>query len=100
MSGYTKGPWDGTHGVMRPNEGKPYFPIFAHCKGGGDPTLCTVWASVPDEEFEANAALIAAAPDLLEVVCRLLREDAAGHYTIGLIEDAQAAVAKARGGEA
>lgn len=41
------------------------------------------------------ARLFAAAPDLLDVVERLLREDADGEYTIGLIEDARAAIAKA-----
>lgn len=43
-------------------------------------------------------ALIEAANDLLNVAIRLLREDADGDYTIGLIEDARAAVAKAKRG--
>ena len=48
---------------------------------------------------EANAALIAAAPDLFLAVERLLREDDGGHgdLTMGLIEDAQAAIKKAKG---
>ncbi|MBI3524656.1 MAG: hypothetical protein HY066_09020 [Betaproteobacteria bacterium] len=49
------------------------------------------------EEAVANELLIAAAPDLVEVVQRLLREDSDGEYTIGLIEDARDAIAKAEG---
>lgn len=48
-------------------------------------------------QADANKRLIAAAPDLLDVVIRLLREDADGEFTIGLIEDARAAIAKAEG---
>lgn len=50
---------------------------------------------------EADQRLYAAAPDLLLVARRLLKEDDGGHgdFTIGLIEDAAAAVAKATTGE-
>jgi hypothetical protein len=44
-----------------------------------------------------DALVISAARDLLAVVERLLKEDADDDYTIGLIEDARAAVAKAEG---
>ena len=47
----------------------------------------------------ANGLLISAAPDLLDVVKRLLREDEADEFTIGLIEDARAALKKAEGDE-
>ena len=52
--------------------------------------------SFPSDQRD-TAALISAAPDLLAVVERLLAEDADGHLTIGLIEDALAAQAKAKG---
>jgi hypothetical protein len=56
-------------------------------------------ASIPyiDAEAVANARLIAAAPDLLDALRRLMREEADGEFTIGLIEDARAAIAKAEG---
>mgnify|MGYP003381826519 CR=1 FL=1 len=40
--------------------------------------------------------LIEAAADLEQVAKRLLKEHADGEYTIGLIEDAQAAIARTR----
>lgn len=50
----------------------------------------------PNSESEANARLIAAAPDLLEALEVICREFANGHP---LIQQGRAAIAKARGEE-
>lgn len=55
---------------------------------------------VSREEAEANARLIAAAPDLLATLEALLPavgEFPRDPYTLGLVEDARAAIRKARG---
>ena len=56
-------------------------------------------ANESDEEGVANTHLIAAAPELLEALKRLIREDDGGNgeLTVGLFEDAAAAIAKATG---
>lgn len=48
---------------------------------------------------EVAPSLAEAAPYLLDVVRRLIREDEAGELTMGLIEDARAAIAKAEASE-
>lgn len=85
MSAHTPGPWavDG-HFVVR----------------GDGTALCDVWASrpIPNAEAEANARLIASAPDLLEALEALVWDrdvrDVATHHDIGR---ARAAIAKAKG---
>lgn len=62
MSGHTKGPWI----ILRAGNGYPYQ---IHAPNGDHVKDVTRWASisVPSlPEGEANARLIAAAPDLLE----------------------------------
>lgn len=59
--------------------------------------ICYTEPMLTDEVANGNALLIAAAPDLLDLARRLLQEDADGDFTIGLIEDARAALAKAEG---
>mgnify|MGYP000900739309 FL=1 len=91
---YTPGPW---------NIGSSDLPVSRmsiHCKGHKDSCHSTVALMVSrgvigishDEEF-ANARLIAAAPDLLDVLEELVAE----FGVCGLTEKARAAIAKATG---
>ena len=91
---YTPGPW---------NIGSSDLPVSRmsiHCKGHKDSCHSTVALMVSrgvigishDEEF-ANARLIAAAPDLLDVLEELVAE----FGVCGLTGKARAAIAKATG---
>lgn len=89
MSNHTPGPW------MIRAERYRYIHVYAH--GGGIAHLDTV-----DGEGMANARLIAAAPDLLEVLEELLsmcqrQEDFHDDGDGCMFERASAAIAKARG---
>jgi hypothetical protein len=102
---HTPGPWN----RERYDTGRSpsrYFPITAirngkHCRiaeSGGDSDL-------PSEEIEANGALIAAAPELLQALKDLVSqvEDQDNIFDEGLsaahdsMQDARAAIAKAEG---
>jgi hypothetical protein len=102
MNKHTPGPWEVTHlrhGIVvrteSPNKTKYGASRYAAI-GGFD-------RSDPDQLSEAlaNARLIAAAPDLLEALSRLIEiEDGPGMAVIGwegAMERAYAAIAKARG---
>lgn len=92
MSGHTKGPWI----IRRSGSGKPYQVETVDGVG------ITQWRGISrpaSKEGEANAHLIAAAPDLLEAL-----EACVGLVTISYHESAgeiadkvYAAIAKARG---
>jgi hypothetical protein len=102
MNKHTPGPWEVTdlrHSIVvrteSPNKTKYGASRYAAI-GGFD-------RSDPDQLSEAlaNARLIAAAPDLLEALSRLIEiEDGPGMAVIGwegAMERAYAAIAKARG---
>ena len=92
MSNHTPGPWKATFAIS----GSVY--IF-----GGDRNFVRVFNEWLDEaNQEANACLIAAAPDLLEVLEELLsmcqrQEDFHDDGDGCMFERASAAIAKARG---
>jgi hypothetical protein len=90
---HTQGPW---HRNIKP--ARKYVTIFA----GRNTHVCHLATSgLTDEEIEANADLIAAAPELLTACERLAAWDAS-HDDSQLISEAcsfaRAAIAKARGG--
>lgn len=60
--------------------------------------ILSITSLIGRQEVEANAHLIAAAPDLLEACQRALAEAEDG-LTIGCVEDLRDAVKKALGGE-
>lgn len=103
MSGYTKGPWEYEWSTS------PYYSdgeVIA-----GDKKIAIVcgsnygeWRDADDcgeAEFQANAALIAAAPDLLEACEALNCIDHIEQASVGPLRDAlmkaRASIAKARG---
>lgn len=84
---FTPGPWRADRRSILAGNGTCIAEVFSGAAGSLD-------------EADANERLIAAAPDLFDVVTRLIFEDADGHFTIGLIEDAREVIAKAEGGTA
>lgn len=85
MSKHTPGPWYPDH-----FEG---ISIFHDVKDRRFP-VCRI-EPISEGEGEANAHLIAAAPDLLEACKRVLSE--LDYVSIGAEEDLRAAIAKAEG---
>lgn len=94
---HTPGPWKAEI-VPADRFGPEYFRRVVD--GNGD-TLCLHGVALSSgEEAEANARLIAAAPDLL-VVLKALRDECSGTprawVLVGLLTDASEAIAKAEG---
>ena len=95
MSGHTPGPWPC---IRLENENGPYATNYiAHIDCG----VCMVWAPVGNSEREANARLIAAAPDLLAALELMVKEHRKqfgldGAWDSCLLK-AEAALAKAKG---
>ena len=84
MNDYTKGPW----GIMKGDHGPMIFS--GECGRG----VAMLARQVTTAEREANARLIAAAPELLEALEELLAET----WINGAFADkARAAIAKAKG---
>ena len=107
MTSHTPGPWDvypGTRAGIDTKDGS-----FSIVVAGYDDDECGIWGRT-NAEAEANARLIAAAPDLLEALSELLAEaedifvcmaDATGidrHRHPAPFKKARAAIAKATGG--
>jgi len=79
-------------------------PFRAEIGAGAPETVCEMVSSLPPEETAQNAALIAAAPDLLEALERIVKELGASGYKgdteePSCIRTARAAIAKAKGGD-
>ena len=90
---HTPGPWEMRRLIDK--DGIPYATLYeAHIDIGP----CMIWAPVGNEEQEANARLIAAAPDLLEA-CKLLLMCSLANDVSGreMIRKARLAVEKATG---
>jgi hypothetical protein len=88
---HTPGPW----GTDHKDHDSPYQNIKIKA---GSKTVCTIWIDdAPDHAFnseqEANARLIAAAPDLLEALQNLVNGN--GFAPSESLEKARAALAKA-----
>ena len=81
--------WQGAFGILAEKQ-----PIGVHCND-----ICTVWTRAGKERTNANAALIAAAPDLLAALESLMDIESRGRIMpIGKEWDsARAAIAKATG---
>ena len=85
---HTKGPWIFTPGNMPAIADSTCAPVAMQCRRG------------TPEEAKANAQLIAAAPELLEALERLLlrcEEILPSYDAKDVIEPARAAIAKAKG---
>lgn len=100
----TPGPWHAQR--LRDNDGAPYATQYqAHIDIG----VCMVWAPLGNEEQEANARLIAAAPELLEALTAAMAfieshvadwditAEMAANYSALMGTNPRAAIAKATG---
>lgn len=114
---FTPGPWEVLNARKEDWLGRPldYWTVTAD---GGDKWLCASpeWDPEHDEESTANARLIAAAPELLEALSKMVDrityyaelksgeipniEDWAYTYNSGDMIAARAAIAKATGEQA
>lgn len=106
---HTPGPWEQSIKGYDSDffvEGEWEIAICGSDKHDGElpPMIAAVTnLSLVDEEAEANARLIAAAPDLLEALQSLVDMDVAyqrGPKVAEAIENARASIAKATGGAA
>lgn len=89
---HTPGPWHARR--LRDNDGAPYATQYqAHIDIG----VCMVWAPLGNEEQEANAALIAAAPSLLDALQTMMRTADAGKRPLAARKKARAAIELALG---
>ena len=98
---HTPGPWIGagpSFGDTFPRYTTSIMTDWEH-EDEGHIDICELPFHHHDDENEANARLIAAAPDLLEALKEMLdnHEDACTGYGEGAAEKARAAIAKATG---
>lgn len=94
-AGYTSGSWEVPTGFEQVDEeGHEGMPVFV----GGNPfdTIATVW---PREGCNANARLIAAAPDLLVALKGMLLVFGEDEQTYHTLRMAREAIEKATGKE-
>lgn len=101
MSGHTPGPWEAVLPDDVRGQPVPYYRGLICCVSHEEPTgmLAVVTkdgSSVPKADWEANARLIAAAPDMLEALKEVVRVHS---YEITLLvsDKVYAAIAKAEG---
>lgn len=94
MSTHTPGPW----GIDRNNVHSAQIATIPHCLNND---WVEVWSpnafAAGEEEMEANARLIAAAPELLEALCMVLDDPDALDGRPRTYECVRAAIAKATG---
>ncbi|HZR03870.1 MAG TPA: hypothetical protein VFA81_11925 [Burkholderiales bacterium] len=94
---YTSGPWQFEIFVSKPDGGgPPIWRVFSDNDSSYEATLCELWSGEHDNE--ANARLIAAAPDLLAACEEFVRKVNAGEArSTRSYRQMKAAIAKARG---
>lgn len=99
---HTPGPWEFEGFNVIYNDGVAFHDFGAILAAGGSETIANVCGNDPDmsgmsqEEVEANACLIAAAPDLLEALKSYFAHDWC--EKIGMWEEiAQAVISRAEG---
>ena len=99
MKKYTLGPWDGNgfyapdfvHGAIDPTSVRYVWSDKAHCD------VAWIANCVNEEEQEANARLMAAAPDLLEALLEFVECGTNAGSNEELKQKCRAAIAKATG---
>lgn len=100
---HTPGPWRLDNNIAYGWKTNP-FSITVRKRGVHSTTVANIPAkqTISRDEAEANARLIAAAPELLEALKDMLdgHEDACTGYGEGAADKARVAIAKATGGEA
>lgn len=109
MAEHTPGPWHSETSEYTASDG--VYECWAVCAdGGGDVAIVTVQRdhdsltgdAIPDAEAEANARLIAAAPDMLKALRQITANIHPNYNPLELahgMDLARAAIAKATGDE-
>jgi len=97
MSDHTPGPWICQHTAkIRPHKDSKIFGIYANGGSGRIVAYGPAWT----EEEQANARVLAAAPEMLDMLHRFVDKAADKWADIELIQDdAEALLAKIKGGE-
>lgn len=100
MSAHTPGPWMAEASILAPRTGALVGVYVAQQRSDGTPDgrVCECFGNclvTTDEALAANARLIAAAPDLLDVARRVAEYFADTDAPLGIA--ARAAIAKAEG---
>lgn len=95
MTKHTSGPWSAAPGPCEENEGSVFWIVFAEAdaetapaRAGGDTR----------DQAEANARLIALAPELLAFVERVALPDISNPEHFAFAMEARALLARAKGG--
>ena len=104
MSKHTPGPWTLTREPVPLQDGDerlivPYWFVDAGAGTCGTEERPLDGFHAAFFASDANARLIAAAPELLEACKRIVHEDNTGEISIGAIEDCRSAIQKAEGAE-
>ena len=108
MSKHTPGPWNYDCGYIDTqrveDDGSSDYVILAEMRStfGYDDYGVHKWM-LPPEEYEANARLIAAAPEMLELLRKILssmNDDTDPHWVYGFTGEIIEMLAKIEGGEA
>lgn len=95
MSKHTLGPWV----VTRVSKSTILKDIYVSAGSERIARVVVPATASSIDEYEANARLIAAAPDLLEALEKISKMDVGNPYARGCAEIARAAIAKATGSQ-
>lgn len=96
MSEHTPGPWQW---YWRTEDGVANCGVFHEPREGMAYSVCRAPQYQTKDQWESDARLIAAAPDLLDALQAIVYSAAANQAAVNypLIDDARAAIAKATG---
>ena len=97
MSAHTPGPWVPHVRVTGKNRGGRQWTVGAEREAGRASPVCLIYGTWPVQRAEADARLIAAAPDLLDALKGMLASLMPDECSGPRYERACAAIAKAEG---
>lgn len=90
MSKHTSAPWR----IARVSKSTVLKDLYVSSTLGRIARVCVPYTAQSVEEYEANARLIASAPDLLDALEKISKMDVGNPYARGCAEIARTAIAK------